>query len=59
MGPDNLMDQTINLVSEISVSPSHEVVSKKEIAFYRDEDCSSTDTGFADSSNREDLPHIA
>jgi hypothetical protein len=58
-GPDNSTGQTTNPASETSTSPSHGVASGKEMAFYRDEDRSSRDAGFADSSNGEDLLHMA
>ena len=57
-GPDNSTIQTIP-ASEGWASPSHGVASGQEIAVYRDGERSSRDTGFADSSNGEDLLHMA
>ncbi|KAL3468661.1 hypothetical protein BJX99DRAFT_266002, partial [Aspergillus californicus] len=54
-GPDSSMVQNTTPAPERWISPSYGVESGKEIAFYRDRERSSGDTGFEDPSNGEDL----
>ncbi len=57
--PDTSTVQTTIPASERWTSPSHRVASGKEIAFYRDGERLSRDTGSEDPSKREGLLHMA